>query len=208
MIPLLAQEAALFEGIHDKVANIKDELESIQSFLKDANGRVERVDMSNVTKIWVKQVREKAYRIDDVIDEYILHLAKHRQGRRRHFHVLLKVFQFIIKLKPRHAIASKIQDINNDLKVIRERGERYGFSNLEQGPRNDTKHDTWHDPRVASLFIEEAEVVGFESPGDKLIEGLVEGPSNRMVISVVGIGCLGKTTLVKKVYDNEIVVTL
>lgn len=88
MVPLLAQEAALFEGIHDKVANIKDELESIQSFLKDADGRAERVDMSNVTKIWVKQVREKAYRIDDVIDEYILHLAKHRQGRRRHFHVM------------------------------------------------------------------------------------------------------------------------
>ena len=207
MIPLLSQEAALFKGIHDKVANIKDELESIQSFLKDADGRAERVDMSNVTKIWVKQVREKAYRIDDVIDEYILHLAKHPQGRRRHFHVLLKVFQFIIKLKPRHAIASKIQDINNDLKVIRERGERYGFSNLEQGPRNDMKHDTWHDPRVASLFIEEAEVVGFESPRDKLIEWLVEGPSNHMVISVVGIGGLGKTTLVKKVYDNEIVVT-
>lgn len=61
MIPLLAQEAALFEGIHDKVANIKDELESIQSFLKDADGGAERVDMSNVTKIWVKKVREKAY---------------------------------------------------------------------------------------------------------------------------------------------------
>ena len=48
--------------------------------------------------------------------------------------------------------------------------------------------------------------MGFESPRDKLIEWLVEGPSNRMVISVVGIGGLGKTTLVKKVYDNEIVV--
>ena len=150
MIPLLAQEAAL--GIHDKVANIKDELESIQSFLKDADGRAERVDMSNVAKIWVKHVRKKAYCIDDVIDEYILHLAKHPQERRRQFHVLLKVFHFIIKLKPRHAIASKIQDINNDLK--------------------------W----------------------------LVEGPSNRMVISVVGIGGLGKTTLVKIGYDNEIVV--
>ena len=44
-------------------------------------------------------------------------------------------------------IASKIQDINNDLKVIRERGERYGFSSLEQGgPSNDARHDPWHDP--------------------------------------------------------------
>ena len=208
LILLLAQEATLLKGLHDKVANIKDELESIQSFLKDADARAEMGDMRNVAKTWVKQVREKAYLIEDVIDEYILHLAKHPQGQRRHFHLLLKVFHFTIKLKQRHMIASKIQDINNDLKVIRERGERYGFSSLEQGgPSNDARHDPWHDPREASLFIEENELVGIESPKDELIKLLVKEPSNRTMISVVGIGGLGKTTLVKKVYDNEQVVT-
>ena len=57
-----------------------------------------------------------------------------------------------------------------------------------------------------SLLIEEANVVGIDSPRDKLINWLVEGPSNLMVISVVGIGGLGKTTLVKKVYENDKVV--
>ena len=51
---------------------------------------------------------------------------------------------------------------------------------------------------MESLFTEEAEVVGIESHRDKLINWLVEGSSNRMVCSVVGIGGLGKTTLVKK----------
>ncbi|XP_065638556.1 disease resistance protein RPM1-like [Quercus suber] len=142
LIPLLAQEATLLEGIHDKIADINSELESIQSFLKDADARAEMGDMSAVAKTWVKQ-----------------------------------------------------------------RGERYGFNFLEQGgPSNDVRHDTWHDPRVASLFLEEAEVVGIDSPKAELIEWLVEGPFNRMVISIVGIGGLGKTTLVKKVYENEKVV--
>uniref|UniRef100_A0A2N9F6A9 NB-ARC domain-containing protein n=1 Tax=Fagus sylvatica TaxID=28930 RepID=A0A2N9F6A9_FAGSY len=56
----------------------------------------------------------------------------------------------------------------------------------------------WHP-----LFIEENELVGIESPKIELIELLVKGQSNRTVISVVDIGGLGKTTLVKKVYDNE-----
>ena len=204
LIPLLAQEATLLEGIHKKVASIKGELESIQSFLKDADARATMGDMSNVAKTWIKQVREEAYHIEDVIDEYILHLAKHPQRRTQHFHSVLKIFQFTIKLKPRHMIASKIQDINNDLKALRERGERFGFNSLEQGgPSSDTRHDPWHDPRDASLYIEENELVGIESPKGELIELLLKGPSNRTVISVVGIGGLGKTTLVKKVYDNE-----
>ena len=207
LIPLLAQEVRLLEGIHDKVVDVKDELESIQSFLKDADAKAEMGDMSNVVKTWVKQVREKAYHIEDVIDEYKLHLAKHHQGRRKRFRFLLKVFQFTLKLKPRHVIASKIQDINKSLKVIRKRGERYGFNTIEQGgSTSDTRRDTWHDPRVESLFIGEAELVGIESHRDELISQLVHGPSNRLVISVVGIGGLGKTTLVKKVYDNEKVV--
>ena len=83
----------------------------------------------------------------------------------------------------------------------------YRFNTIEQGgPSNDARSVTWHDPRVASLFIEEAEVVGIESHRDKLISYLVEEQSNRIVISTVGIGGVGKTTLVKKVYENEVVV--
>ena len=176
----------------------------IQSFLKDADDRAEKEGMSNVAKTWAKQAREKSYHIEDIIDEYILHLAKHPQMQRKRFHFLLKIFQFTTKLKPRHVIASKIQDINNELKVLRERGERFGFNSLEKGgPSNGARREPWHDPREASLFIEDNELVGIEAPRDELIELLVKGPYNRMVISVVGIGGLGKTTLVKKVYDNE-----
>ena len=59
---------------------------------------------------------------------------------------------------------------------------------------------------MASLFIKESEVVGIESHREKLINWLIEGPSNRSVFSVVSIGGLAKTTLVNKVYDNDKVI--
>ena len=78
-------------------------------------------------------------------------------------------------------IASEIQRINKILKDIKRSGERYGFNAIEQGSSsNDVVSDTWNDPRMASLFIEEAEVVGIESHRDELINWLIEGPSNRI----------------------------
>ncbi|GMY30890.1 disease resistance protein RPM1-like [Fagus crenata] len=204
LVPLLVQEARLLKGICNDVASIRGELEMIQSYLKDADARAKKEGVGNVAQTWVKHARENAFLIEDVIDEYILDLEQLRQTRRRCFCFLLKIFQFTTKLRSRHVITCKIQDINNDLKALRERGERFGFKSLEQGgPSNDARRDPWHDPRDASLFINEADVVGIESPKAELIKRLVEGPSNRMVISVVGIGGLGKTTLVKRVYDNE-----
>uniref|UniRef100_A0A2N9HYF5 Disease resistance protein RPM1-like n=1 Tax=Fagus sylvatica TaxID=28930 RepID=A0A2N9HYF5_FAGSY len=201
VLDYLVQEARLLGGIHDEVASIRAELEMIQSFIKDADARADKEGVSNVARTWVRQAREKTFHIEDVIDEYILHITKHPQKRKR--------FRFLVDIIPgmtleRHVIASKIQNINNDLKALRERGESFGFNSLEQGgPSYDTRCDPWHDPRMASLFIEENELVGIESPKNELIELLVKGQSNRTVISVVGIGGLGKTTLVKKVYDNE-----
>ncbi|KEH44161.1 hypothetical protein MTR_1g109240 [Medicago truncatula] len=50
---------------------------------------------------------------------------------------------------------------------------------------------------MASQFIEENQVVGFESPRDELVSCLVEGTNKLMLVYVFGIGGLGKTTLSK-----------
>ncbi|GMP82907.1 hypothetical protein CsSME_00037017 [Camellia sinensis var. sinensis] len=54
----------------------------------------------------------------------------------------------------------------------------------------DVKQKTWHDPRLASLFQDEADVVGIDKHKSLLISWL---------------GGVGKTTLVKQVYDSQAV---
>jgi disease resistance protein RPM1 len=59
------------------VVDIKDELERIQSFLKDADARVAtestKQDINKGVKTWVKQVDSH---LDVAIDQYLLHVAQ------------------------------------------------------------------------------------------------------------------------------------
>ena len=202
---LLIEEANWFKGVHREVKSLKDELESIRCFLKDAEERSEKGNVNDGVKTWVKQVREEAYHIEDVIDVYLLHVAKQtRQHGGLGF--LLKTSYLFKGLKRRHDMASEIQNIKASLCEIKERGKRYGFDSVEQeSSRGTATSEQDYDPRLGSLFVEDDEFFDVGLTREELMTRLVEGQSTRMVISLVGTGGIGKTTLVKKVYDNEVV---
>lgn len=205
---LITTEAKISREVHQEIGCIRDELESIRSFLRDADAEAARegevINAKESITTWIKQVREAAYHIEDVIDEYLLRITRNHQERGI-VGLVRKMTRLVQKMKPKHEMASKIEGVKILVSDVKARSQRYGF--------NPTEHSCqWHDPRVASLFIEETEVVGVESARDELIRWFVQGDgassswSKRAVISVVGMGGLGKTTLAKKVYDNQVVI--
>ncbi|PON81104.1 NB-ARC domain, LRR domain containing protein [Trema orientale] len=115
--------------------------------------------------------------------------------------------QLFKALKPHQNIIFEIKNIKASLREIKDRGERYGFNSLEEGSSSKSSVTSieYHDPRLNSLFVTDNEFLDVNFPSDKLIACLVEGALARMMISFVGTGGIGKTTLVKKVYDVEVV---
>jgi disease resistance protein RPM1 len=207
-IPLLTQGVNFLGGVRNELIDIKHELESIQGFLKEADRRAvaERDDINEGVKIWVKQTREAAFRIEDIIDQYMIYVAQ--QPRDPGCVALLHKISHMIKtLAPRRRLAYEIQEIKLSVSEIKIRRSRYGFDSVgfeETSTSSTVSQDAkWHDPRRAALYMEETEVIGFEAPRDKLTDWLVKGREERSVISVVGMGGQGKSTLAKKVFDSK-----
>ncbi|XP_027186657.1 disease resistance protein RPM1-like [Cicer arietinum] len=203
----LKEETNLLSGVHRDFLDIKDELEIIQVFLKDADRRAaDEAENNDGIRTWVKHMRVASFRIEDVIDEYLL--LMHGVNPPGCGALVYKFASSIKTLIPRHRIASEIKDIKLSIRGIRKRSERYNFQiSHEPGPSSsnstrETENGRWCDPRMSSLFIEETKIVGFEGPREELFGWLLEGAAERTVISVVGMGGLGKTTLAKLVFDS------
>ncbi|KAF8390905.1 hypothetical protein HHK36_023204 [Tetracentron sinense] len=190
---LLVGEGRLLGGIRREVEEIKDELESMRAFLRDADAR-EESDAG--VKIWVKQVRDVSYDTEDILDKFMLWLAQERGFLGKSYHLLRH-------LKARHQIATQIKHIKARIQNISERSQRYHFdSSGEASTSNDTRN-IWHNSRGDALVVEEADLVGITRPRDELIRLLFQEESRLGVVSVAGMGGLGKTTLVKKAYDDQ-----
>uniref|UniRef100_A0A2N9I7S4 NB-ARC domain-containing protein n=1 Tax=Fagus sylvatica TaxID=28930 RepID=A0A2N9I7S4_FAGSY len=195
-LSVLATEASLLWGVRDAVDSIKDELESMRSFLVDAD---KKGVGSEGEKTWVANVRDMAYDVEDVIDQFIYHINSQRIGGRFvwFLHHTIYIPQTVWV---RHQIATKLQKINKKIKSIPEVNQRYGVGRIEgTSSKDNQKWVVRHGE--SSLFLKEDELVGIENKRQILMGWLMDGEP--IVISIVGMGGSGKTTLVANTYNND-----
>ena len=153
---ILLQEASLLGDAHDEIEEIKLELESMRSFLKDAKRRMER---SESVENWVRQVREVAYEAEDIIDEFMHHndKEKHKSGFKG---IAKEIVHFPKNITARHQIATKLPKIKVKVREISDRRKRYGFDKLDEGTSNYMSRESWQHCAESSIFFGEDEIVG------------------------------------------------
>nr|GME01998.1 disease resistance protein RPM1-like [Ipomoea batatas] len=169
---LLEEKVNLLKGVKEEVEYIRDELERMIAFLGVADSMEEK---DAELKVWVKQVRDAAYDIEETLDQFVLHQTN-ICAQYGPFNFLARLCLKISKLRARLAIASKVQSLKSRVSNISERHQRYCFKfNVpDQGSSLTPANSFATDCRGDALLLEECELVGIDGRKRQVIGWLLE----------------------------------
>ncbi|CAL5012272.1 unnamed protein product [Urochloa decumbens] len=192
---LLEKDHVNLKGVNQNIAFLRDELSSMNTVLAMV---AESDDVNPLVNEWMCQLRELAYDVEDCIEIFMHHL--NRDGACDRF--IDKMISKIITLKACYQIGDQINELKGRALEVSDRRKRYELSLSGQCSKS-----VVIDPRWPALFEEGDMFVGIDSQRDILVKWLTDDRDShpqRMVVSVVGLGGLGKTTLANCVFRRII----
>jgi disease resistance protein RPM1 len=152
-------------------------------------------------ELWARDVRELSYDADDVLDTFMVRVRVDDDNHGSKGMVNKVAAGFLGKAaKTRHDIADEIKGIMERAREDAARRDRYKVDAVVARFNNGAAAAAAGgcDPRLYGLYRDEAELVGIDEASDELINAL----ATEAVVSVVGGGGLGKTTLARAVCNR------
>ncbi|CAD6252441.1 unnamed protein product [Miscanthus lutarioriparius] len=210
---LLHGEYKLQKGLPEQIEYLKIELESAHTALRNL-GETPPEQLGPQVRLWAREVREVSYDMEDILDAFLVDVvegaapAETKSKKVLLKRLMKKMARLLRKSKACHDIAGAIEDMKKRLQEVSGRRDRYSIPVAVPSPA------TKLDPRLVDMHKEAAQIIGIERTRAELIAMLLSSThghgdagasssNNRTkIVSVVGAGGLGKTTLAKAVYDE------
>jgi disease resistance protein RPM1 len=156
-------------------------------------------------KVWMNEVRELSYDMEDAIDDFMQSVCENDEKPDGFIEKIKSSLGKLGKMKAHHRIGREIQDLKKQIIEVRERNAWYKSRDAFSKTTNAAV-----DPRALAIFEHASKLVGIDEPKAELIKMLTEEDGcasmqqqhQTKIVSIVGSGGMGKTTLANQVYQE------
>ncbi|XP_020972262.1 putative disease resistance RPP13-like protein 1 isoform X1 [Arachis ipaensis] len=165
---------------------LKTNLYAVQAFLNDAE---QKQIKERAVKDWLDSLKDAMYVADDLLDEVFTKAATQKDPG--------TFFSRFLNLQDRE-IANRTEEIIDRIESIVKQKDTLGLREIPK------ENMSW---RITTSLVERSNIYGREEDKEAIVKLLLDiddtGDGDISVISIVGMGGIGKTTLAQLIYNDD-----
>ncbi|CAL5201204.1 unnamed protein product [Lathyrus oleraceus] len=179
---------------------LKTTLLSLQSILNDAE---EKQITNHAVKQWLENLRDVVFEADDLFDKINTEALRYK--------VKAEYQRKTVSAKVKNIFSSNFKQfygvMNSEMQTLFERLEHFAQKGHILGLKESVSCSVWHRTPTSSV-VDESTIYGRDSDRKKLKDYLLSENGSDCgkeigVVSIVGMGGIGKTTLAKLLYNDS-----
>lgn len=197
----LLDQYKVMKGMEEQRGKLERQLQAILGIIKDAEMGSSRQEVS----VWLQALKKVSHEAIDVFDEFKYEALRREAKKKGQYTILgfdtVKLFPSHNPIVFRHRMGKKLQRIVRTVGELVAEMNGFGFRQLQQAPPS----KLW---RITDSIMADSEkdIVSRSRDDEKkkIVRILIDQASDGdlMVLPVVGMGGLGKTTFAQLIYDD------